>query len=68
MFLKWDEVLIGEGVIDYATYLRRVAELPEDTPCFCEHIELETEHALNFARLHYRANKAGVRFKRRLDG
>ena len=68
MFLKWDEVLIGEGVIDYATYLSKIAELPEDTPCFCEHIELETEHALNFARLHHLASKAGVHFKRRLGG
>ena len=68
MFLKWDEVLIGEGVIDYETYLGRIAELPEDTPCFCEHLELETEYALNFSRLHYLAEKAGVRFKRRRDG
>jgi hypothetical protein len=41
MFLKWDEVRIGEGVMDYDTYLRRVATLPADTPCFCEHLSCE---------------------------
>jgi sugar phosphate isomerase/epimerase len=65
MFLKWDEVFIGDGVMDYDTYLKRLSGLPEDTPCFCEHLELETEYALNFSRLHYLADKAGVKFKRR---
>ncbi len=65
MFLKWDEVFIGDGVMDYETYLKRLSGLPEDTPCFCEHLELETEYALNFSRLHYIAEKVGVSFKRR---
>ena len=65
MFLKWDEVFIGDGVMDYDTYLKKLATLPEDTPCFCEHIELESEYALNFSRLHYYAEKAGVAFRRR---
>ena len=62
MFLKWDEVHIGDGVMDYETYLRRLAELPSDMPCYCEHMPEERDYALNFARLHHTASKAGVRF------
>ena len=65
MFLKWDEVNIGDGVMDYETYLRRLAELPPDTPCYCEHMAEERDYALNFARLHHLAQKAGVSFLRR---
>jgi len=67
MFLKWDEVPIGDGVLDYGTYLRRLAELPADTPCFCEHMQEERDYALCFTRLHQLADKAGVRFLRRED-
>jgi sugar phosphate isomerase/epimerase len=65
MFLKWDEVRIGEGVMDYDTFLRRLATLPADTPCFCEHFSNEGDYAISFARLHHLAAKAGVRFLRR---
>jgi len=65
MFLKWDEVHIGDGVMDYDTYLTQLAKLPSDTPCYCEHMDKECEYALNFARLHHMASKAGVRFLRR---
>jgi len=65
LFLKYDEVLIGDGVMDYETYLKRLAELPPDTPCFCEHLESKEDYVTNFARLHERARAAGVRFLRR---
>ena len=65
MFLKWDEVYIGDGVMDYDRYLKRLAQLPEDVPCYCEHMSLETAFSLCFARLHHLAKKAGVAFKRR---
>ncbi len=65
LFLKWDEVLIGEGVMDYETYLRRLGGLPLETPCFCEHLSGEREYAVNFERLHRLAEEAGVRFLRR---
>jgi sugar phosphate isomerase/epimerase len=65
MFLKWDEVPIGDGVMDYGTYLTCLAELPPDTPCYCEHMPDERDYAVNFARLHYLADQAGVRFLRR---
>ncbi len=65
MFLKWDEVYIGDGVMDYDRYLKRLAELPEDLPCYCEHMSEEMEFALCFVRLHKLAADAGVAFKHR---
>ena len=62
MFLKYDEVHIGDGVMDYDTYLRRLSELSDDLPCFCEHMDTEAEYALNFARLHRLAEKALTSF------
>lgn len=62
MFLKWDEVLVGEGVMDHRHLLARVArELPPDTPCFCEHLD-EAGYRENFRRLHRIAGEAGVAF------
>lgn len=68
LYLKWDEVYIGDGVMDYETYLKRLAELPPDTPCYCEHLAGEADYALNFARLHHLAGKVGVNFIRREAG
>jgi len=66
MFLKWDEVLVGDGVLDYATYLRRIAQdLPEDITCYCEHLPDEASYIENLKRLHRRAEEVGLRFKRR---
>ena len=65
MFMKWDEVYIGDGVMDYDTYLKRLARLHPDVPCYCEHMQHQSEYALCFARLHRLAEKAGVKFMRR---
>lgn len=65
MFLKLDEVLIGDGLMDYHTYMRRVSELPGDVACFCEHLTEEGDFAINFARLHKIAADLGVSFARR---
>lgn len=62
MFLKWDEVYIGDGVMDYETYLQRLGKLAPDTPCYCEHMSEERDYVLCFSRLHQLAAKAGVRF------
>ena len=67
MFLKMDEVNIGDGVMDYDTYLKRLSDLDPDMPCYCEHMPTEQDYALNFARLHRLADKAGARFKRRSE-
>ena len=65
MFLKWDEVRIGEGVMDYDAYLKKLATLDPDIPCYCEHFSNEGDYAISFARLHHLAAKAGVQFWRR---
>ncbi len=62
MFLKWDEVYIGDGVMDYDTYLKRLAKLHPDLPCYCEHMAHEQDYALCFARLHHIAKRNGLKF------
>jgi len=64
-FMKLDEVPVGDGVIDYETFIRRIAGLGWDVPCFCEHATSESIFAQNFARLHRQAAKLGVSFKPR---
>lgn len=65
MFLKMDEVFIGDGVMDYDTYLKKIAALPKGIPCFCEHLKTEQDYVLNCSRAHYFAKKAGVEFIKR---
>ncbi len=67
-WVKWDEVDIGDGVMDYGAYLTGLAALDDDMPCYCEHMSEERQYALNFARLHHLANRAGVAFRRRASG
>ncbi len=50
--LKWDvemnvhfrEVAPGKGVLDYATYLRRLAQLPHEAPLMLEHLSSAEEY------------------------
>src|SRR6185369_3947015 len=65
MLMKFDEVPIGDGVLDYDTLLRRVLELDGEVLCFCEHLADEAEYALNFSRLHALAEGIGFAFERR---
>lgn len=62
MALRWDEVLIGDGVMEYPAYLGGLAALDPDLPCFCEHLPTEAEYAENFARVHRVAASAGLGF------
>jgi sugar phosphate isomerase/epimerase len=62
MAIKWDEVLVGDGVMDYAAYLGGLTVLDPDLPCFCEHLATEAEYAESFARLHRIAEGIGARF------
>jgi sugar phosphate isomerase/epimerase len=39
-----DEVLMGKGVFDNATYLREIAKLPQDPPVMLEHLKTEAEY------------------------
>ncbi len=62
MQIRWDEVLIGDGVMDHDAYLGGLARLDPDLPCFCEHLATEAEYAESFARLHRVAERIGARF------
>jgi sugar phosphate isomerase/epimerase len=37
--LHFDEVMIGEGVLDYGAYLTEIARLPHEVPLMIEHLE-----------------------------
>jgi sugar phosphate isomerase/epimerase len=63
--LRWNEVLIGDGSFDVATYVRHAATLAPDMTCYCEHLPEERDYAVNFARLHHLAAASGLAFKRR---
>ncbi|HEU4354024.1 MAG TPA: TIM barrel protein, partial [Actinomycetota bacterium] len=62
MQIRWDEVLVGDGVMDLGAYLRGLAALDPDLPCFCEHLDTEAEYAESFARLQRIAAKHDLRF------
>jgi sugar phosphate isomerase/epimerase len=65
MLLKFDEVPIGDGVVDHRALLERAAKLDPDMPCFSEHLATEAEYAISFARLHFLAEQVGSPFVRR---
>ena len=62
MQIRWDEVIVGDGVMDHAAYLRGLADLDPDLPCFCEHLATEAEYAESFRRLHGVAEGIGAPF------
>lgn len=62
MQIRWDEVLVGDGVMDLDAYLGGLAALDPDLPCFCEHLATEAEYAESFTRLHGIAERIGARF------
>lgn len=56
------EVLPGKGVLDYATYLKRLAALPSDVPLMMEHLKTQEEYAQSFQYITSTGRKAGVEF------
>ena len=57
------EVLPGTGVLDYATYLRRLASLPADVPLMQEHLKTAEEYGKARQYIMATGTKAGVRFQ-----
>lgn len=68
MQIRWDEVMVGDGVMDLDAYLGGLATLEPDLPCFCEHLATEAEYVESFARLHGVAERIGTRFLTRDEG
>ena len=67
--LTWDvemnvhfrEVAAGKGALDYATYLRRLAELP-DVPLMLEHLAKPEEYAAAKEHIFAVGQQAGISF------
>ena len=57
------EVLPGTGVLDYATYLNRLAALPADVPLMLEHLKTAEEYDKARQYIMATGSKAGVRFQ-----
>lgn len=69
--LTWDvemnvhfrEVCLGEGTLDYTTYLKRLAVLPSDVPLMIEHMKDAAEYDRSRKHLLGLGGKIGVRFE-----
>ncbi|MGO8751212.1 MAG: sugar phosphate isomerase/epimerase family protein [Thermoguttaceae bacterium] len=57
------EVLPGTGVLDYATYLKRLAALPGEVPLMLEHLRTAEEYDKARKYIMETGSKAGVRFE-----
>ena len=57
------EVCPGKGVLDYATYLKRVAALPGEVPLMLEHLKTAEEYDAAKQHIMGVGAKAGVRFE-----
>lgn len=62
MQVHFREVVLGTGTLDYATYLKRLAALPQPPPLMIEHMKGAAEYDQSRKYLLEVAEKAGVRF------
>lgn len=68
--LTWDvemnvhfrEVCPGKGSLDYATYLRRLAELPQGAPLMLEHLSTAEEYTAGREHIFKVGREAGLSF------
>lgn len=60
--IQFREVVIGTGTLDYATYLRRLAELPQSPPLMIEHMKDAAEYDRSRQHLLEVAAQAGLSF------
>lgn len=62
MQVHFEEVPIGAGVLDYATYLRRLTQLPRDVPLMVEHMKDAAEYERSCRRVTEVGTSLGIRF------
>lgn len=62
MQVHFREVPLGTGSLDYTTYLKRLAALPQDPPLMIEHMQGEPQYAQSRQYLFDLAPKIGVSF------
>ncbi len=63
MQVHFREVTLGAGKLDYATYLRRLAALPNDVPLMVEHMKGAEEYDKSRQYLFDTGKKIGVGFE-----
>jgi len=69
--LTWDvemnvhfrEVIPGKGSLDYATYLRRLSELPQNPPLMLEHLANAQEYTTAREHIFAVGSQNGIRFE-----
>ena len=64
MNVHFREVRPGTGVLDYATFLRRLAALPEPPPLMIEHLKGAEEYAAAAKYIFETGKSLGLRFER----
>ena len=62
MNVHFREVVPGKGSLDYATYLRRLARLPQNPPLMMEHLSTAEEYAAGCAYITQVGAAAGLSF------
>jgi sugar phosphate isomerase/epimerase len=62
MQIQFREVTLGEGSLDYATYLKRLAALPGDVPLMIEHMKGKEEYDKSREHLFEVAGGIGISF------
>lgn len=62
MQVHFREVVIGTGEIDYRTYLRRLAQLPQQPPLMMEHLAGPEEYARSRDHIFSVGQEVGVEF------
>ena len=63
MNVHFREVVPGQGKLDYATYLRRLAALPQNPPLMLEHLSKPEEYAAGRQHIVEVGRQAGVSFE-----
>ena len=64
MQIQFREVTLGEGCLDYTTYLKRLAALPGDVPLMIEHMKGKDEYDKSREHLFELAGGIGISFGR----
>lgn len=62
LYIHIDEVAVGDGVMDYDTYLQKIDGLHPDIPLYTEHWKTREQYDLAVERLKAAAVSAGVEY------
>jgi sugar phosphate isomerase/epimerase len=62
MNIHFREVIPGQGALDYRTYLRRLARLPQQPPLMLEHLSKPEEYAQGRDYVKHLGQEVGIAF------